>query len=326
LGDVLTRLDQYGNKTITHVPAEGLLFATQRTDAGSYVIWTQRNPLGITETGKAIYDPLGNYIPFRQMSDPRPPAGSYTSASMGGLSASQANPDAYAFGCLMDGIPTSCNRVLSAINNGQARTLVIDATQNPNALLANMGWFLVSTPTQQQAPTKPPKLNHYKPRSEPGKAPDHTTSNEIEWGIGLIAFDPDPQDPFKGARAQGSDPCAGVKPTDLIYDSDRVKYKDAKNALEHITNRHIRTDINQAASKYEFGYGLAGRSDANSIAGKQAAVINLNAATFAIAPAVPLPGGDLAFTTDFSFLSFHAPYVDVNFYVGYDNSKSGGDD
>ena len=71
LGEVLTRLDQAGNKKITHVPAEGLLFATQRTDAGAYVLWTQRNPLGITETSKATYDPLGNYIPFRQMSDPK---------------------------------------------------------------------------------------------------------------------------------------------------------------------------------------------------------------------------------------------------------------
>jgi hypothetical protein len=140
-----------------------------------------------------------------------------------------------------------------------------------------------------------------------------------EGGNGL---DPNPQQHVK--PSQGTNPCLGVKPNDLIYDSDRVKYKDAKNALEHITNRHIRTDINQAASKYEFGYGLAGRSDANSIAGKQAAVINLNQATFAIAPAVPLPGGDLAFTVNFSFLDVSAPFSDFKLYVGYDNSKSGG--
>jgi YD repeat-containing protein len=120
LGDVLTRLDQSGNKKITHVPAEGLLFATQETYSSPQVIWTQRNPPGITEKGKAIYDPLGNYIPFRQFSDPRPAPGSYSSYAQGGLSASQANPDGYAMGCLMDGLPTNCNLAMLLINNGSA--------------------------------------------------------------------------------------------------------------------------------------------------------------------------------------------------------------
>jgi len=69
-GDVLTRLDQSGNKKITHVPAEGLLFATQRASGGpgAYVQLTYRDPLGITETTKAVYDPLGNYTPFQAYS------------------------------------------------------------------------------------------------------------------------------------------------------------------------------------------------------------------------------------------------------------------
>jgi hypothetical protein len=102
------------------LPAEGLLFATQRTDAGNYVLWTQRNPLGITETGKATYDALGNYIPFRQMADPRPAPGSFSSASMGGLSGTLANPDAYGMGCLVDGTPTNCNLAMRMRNNGSA--------------------------------------------------------------------------------------------------------------------------------------------------------------------------------------------------------------
>ena len=104
------------------MPAEGLLFATQGIDyqGSPYVGWIQRNPLGITETGKGIYDPLGNYIPFQQHDDPRPPAGSYNSSSMSGIAASMsANPFGSDTGCLMDGLPTACSRVLRAINNGQ---------------------------------------------------------------------------------------------------------------------------------------------------------------------------------------------------------------
>src|SRR5262245_3625400 len=77
---------------------EGLLFATQRASGGpgAYVETTYRDPLGITETTKAVYDPLGNYTPFQAYGDPHPPAGSYSSASMSGLSSSQANNDSYA--------------------------------------------------------------------------------------------------------------------------------------------------------------------------------------------------------------------------------------
>lgn len=120
LRDMLTRLDQWGNKKITHVPAERLLFATQRTAGGASVLFTHRNPLGITETTKAVYDPLGNYLPFQQHADPRPPVGSYNSASMSGLSSSQANPHSYGVGCTMDGTPTDCNRAMLSVNNGSA--------------------------------------------------------------------------------------------------------------------------------------------------------------------------------------------------------------
>jgi len=49
-GEVLARLDQSGNKKTTQVSAEGLLFATQSTVGGAFVLATYRNPLGITET------------------------------------------------------------------------------------------------------------------------------------------------------------------------------------------------------------------------------------------------------------------------------------
>lgn len=117
---ILTRLDQNGNKLVTYVPAEGLLFVTQNVSPnGNWVGWAQRDPVGISETGKGIYDPLGNYIPFQQHNDPRPPAGSYNSSSMGGFYASFAsNPTQLNIGCIRDGIPTDCNKVLHDINHG----------------------------------------------------------------------------------------------------------------------------------------------------------------------------------------------------------------
>jgi YD repeat-containing protein len=126
LGDEpLTRLDQSGNKQITHVPAEGLLFATQRASGapGPFVLLTQRNPLGTTETTKAVYDPLGNYIPFQANGDPRPPAGSYNSGSMSGLASSLSNANNYALGCVVDGLPTNCKLAGQIIARDQAKKL-----------------------------------------------------------------------------------------------------------------------------------------------------------------------------------------------------------
>jgi hypothetical protein len=86
---------------------------------------TFRNPLGITETTRAVYDPLGNYIPFQAPGDPRPPAGSYSSASMSGLSSSQANAESYGVGCVMDGIPTNCKKVMDQLEKGRGKKLEI---------------------------------------------------------------------------------------------------------------------------------------------------------------------------------------------------------
>jgi len=127
LGEVLTRLDQSGNKKITYVPAEGLLFATQRASGGPgpLVLATYRNPLGISETTKAVYDPLGNYIPFVAHGDPRPPAGSYSSASMSGLSSSQANAESYGVGCLVDNVPTTCKKVMDHLEKERGQKLQV---------------------------------------------------------------------------------------------------------------------------------------------------------------------------------------------------------
>ena len=144
-GQEVTRLDQAGNKTSTSVPADGLLFAKQFMDFGSRVAWIQRNPLGITETSKGVYDPLGNYIPFQQMADPRPPAGSYNSSSMTGLLGRLSNPNNYGMGCFRDGQPTNCDRVLNDINHGLAQNVIISGTANPLVTLANNGFIPTTT-------------------------------------------------------------------------------------------------------------------------------------------------------------------------------------
>lgn len=128
-----------------------MLFATQRSSGGPgpFVLATHRNPLGITETNKAVYDPLGNFIPFQAHGDPRPPAGSFSSASMPGLSASQADPDGYGMGCLRDDLPASCYSVFRALNRQGAKKLIISGgTQDPLATLASHGITFVTGRTQ----------------------------------------------------------------------------------------------------------------------------------------------------------------------------------
>ena len=98
-GEVLTTLSSTGDKVTTYVPAMGLLFARQVKNTGpggDFVSWTQRDAAGVSETNKGIYDPLGNYIPFKQPTDPRPPAGSYNSGSMASVSGNMS--DAYNYG------------------------------------------------------------------------------------------------------------------------------------------------------------------------------------------------------------------------------------
>lgn len=195
-GDILTKLDQNGNKSITNVPAEGLLFATQSMVGGASVTWTQRDPLGITETEKGIYDPLGNYIPFQQHDDPRPPAGSYNSSSMSGIAASvSANPFGSNTGCLMDGIPTDCARVLRAINNGQGDKVAVYGF----SLSLELSEFTASYASVTTTGTRkhvPPFRSYYVGYRPPPKASNAAVQFVITPGFQL-GFEPNPQDPKK---------------------------------------------------------------------------------------------------------------------------------
>ena len=203
-GEVLTRLDQSGKKLTTHVPAEGLVFATQRSSGapGPFVMTTYRNPLGITETTKAVYDPLGNYIPFQAHGDPRPPVGSYSSASMSGLASSQANPDSYGVGCIMDGMPTSCSRVIRVLSRGQAKELQIHGVaSNPATTFLMMSLtqtraFFVDSDDPPDQPTEPTEP------TAPGPGFQNSIGSEEFWTEFIMApglqrgFEQNPQKPI----------------------------------------------------------------------------------------------------------------------------------
>ena len=200
-GEVLTRLDASGNKLTTHVPAEGLLFATQRSSGapGPFVMLTQRNPLGITETNKAVYDPLGNYIPFQAYQDPRPPAGSYNSASMGGLSSSQANPESYAVGCMMDGMPTDCNRVMQTIDRDHAESVDIRGLALTPSVMRLMASALAVNYTRKVQLNPDGSISDtITPGGETGHVEWGFEDNYASWVITRYVFAPGRQNSFEG--------------------------------------------------------------------------------------------------------------------------------
>jgi YD repeat-containing protein len=141
-GEALTTLNSSGAKATTYVPAMGLLFARQMTfpaPVGDLVGWTQRDPVGVSETGKGIYDPLGDYIPFKQPTDPRPPASAYNSGSMASVSGNMSDAYNYGLGCQLHGIPTKCSTVMRLLGNGSIAGGVISGVGSPMASLMGMG-------------------------------------------------------------------------------------------------------------------------------------------------------------------------------------------
>ncbi len=92
---------------------QGLLVSARQTtypSSGQVVEWTERNPLGISETGSAVYDPLGNYVSY-QSHPPvgqAPPTGTYGN-SYGGVGSSLGIANNYGTGCTLDGALANCN-------------------------------------------------------------------------------------------------------------------------------------------------------------------------------------------------------------------------
>jgi hypothetical protein len=83
------------------------------------VQFIHRNPHEVTETNKAVYDPLGNYMPFQASGDPPPPAGSLTSGHAAWFSSQPGKPLQLGGRMLIDGLPTTCDRVAKAISRGE---------------------------------------------------------------------------------------------------------------------------------------------------------------------------------------------------------------
>ena len=123
-GEVVTRLTSSGSKAFTYVAAGGLVEARQTVDSydgQARMEWTHRDPLGVTEYPLAAYDPLGNYVRHEPPAGPPqpPPSWMYYPAYSGAWSGF-GNAANYATGCVMDGQPTSCDRVARALENGSA--------------------------------------------------------------------------------------------------------------------------------------------------------------------------------------------------------------
>lgn len=249
LGEVLTRLDQSGNKKITHVPAEGLLFATQGTVGGSYVVETYRNPLGTTETGKGVYDPLGNYIPFQRYNDPRPPSGSYNSSSMSSLSTGQANPDSYGVGCLMDGMPTNCSRVMQAIGRDQASRVSIHGSAFSPGIMRLMVSFIPVTQTRTLRLENGKVVDTTTAGGDSGHSEGGYSANYASWVMTSFVIAPGMQLGFEQNPITPQNPAPGSF-YDCFYSSGLAKthakgqYADAKLFTQAAAN--LLLDINSA--------------------------------------------------------------------------------
>ena len=82
---------------------------------------------------------------------------------MRGLSASQANPDSYAVGCVLDGIPTNCNRVMQALNRLPIRHLGIHGNVTTPWLMRLIGSITrVETRREVDSPRRVPPSTTYK--------------------------------------------------------------------------------------------------------------------------------------------------------------------
>lgn len=123
LGDVVTRLNNAGNKVGTTVHLDERVTATKinSTDTGVVPLPIYNDPLGQSIGGdrKAVYDPLGTHVLWQSSPQSSPPT-SYprSSASFGSLGSLWGN--AQESSCQLDGIPTNCDLAMSLVNNGSA--------------------------------------------------------------------------------------------------------------------------------------------------------------------------------------------------------------
>ena len=124
-GALLTKLDASGNKSITYVPANGLVMPMQQKDGNGnpQMSWIHRDALGLQE-GRGAYDPLGN-LAYNQTPDvsgngPPPGTSSYGPNYSGVGWSTFSNANNFSGGCMMDGVAASCDRVMHYLNDGWA--------------------------------------------------------------------------------------------------------------------------------------------------------------------------------------------------------------
>lgn len=124
-GEVVTRLTSAGAKSYTYVPVGGLVQARQTVNTSSQQVmeWSHTDAVGVTEQGTnglAGYDPLGNYAPL----PPPPPSGGQTQSYAVFAPAYNWSPSSFtnfnnaSTGCMLDGRPESCDRVLHYMVDG----------------------------------------------------------------------------------------------------------------------------------------------------------------------------------------------------------------
>lgn len=110
------------------------------------VSWTHTDPLGLSTAGdtKSVYDPLGNNISWQHA--PTAPPNSYPpfSPSFGGLGSSFGSSQDNS--CTLDGTPTSCTKLLGALNAGLGKALLVTSTENAHVALLRIGLIVTEGP------------------------------------------------------------------------------------------------------------------------------------------------------------------------------------
>jgi hypothetical protein len=132
-GEVLTRLDNAGNKWKSTFSVDGLLRVVQY--GVSYYTqyatlqWTHIDPLGLSEAGdtKAVYDPTGNYIQWQHAPTAPPNAYPPLASSSGGLGAGFGS--AQDKSCVLNGEPISCSDLEHQTDTGNVAVdyLIMDS-------------------------------------------------------------------------------------------------------------------------------------------------------------------------------------------------------
>ena len=123
LGDVVTRLNNAGNKrnTFVHLDSRVTPAKINSVDTGNVPFPSYEDPLRQSIAGdkKVVFDPLGNLIPWQSspQSNP-PPFYPRSSSSFGSLGSSFGS--AQERGCSLDGVPTNCDRAMRMVNSGSA--------------------------------------------------------------------------------------------------------------------------------------------------------------------------------------------------------------